>query len=363
MGGCASTSSNPHEDANNKDIETYLNNSKIQQMLDLKILLLGAGESGKSTVVKQLKTLHKVQMDEAELASFAINIHKNTVQSMQTILEASDTLQIPIEGIEARRRADNVKGFAFDVDQKRMPVSIGEDIEYLWKDPSIQQVWSRRSEYWFLDATPYYFENIPRFLEDIYTPTEEDCIMTRVRTTGIAVTELNEGPVHFKIVDVGGQRNERKKWIHCFDDVKALLFVVNLAGYDQVMFEDPTQNRMKESLNLFGQIVNNPVFQSTPIFLCFNKKDIFESMLQTVGLNKCFPEYTGGADVQAAMAFVQKIYQEQVNDRRVVNVYFIAARFKKDVRYAWDEVKQILLEDNKRQVAHATKATSATKKK
>lgn len=193
-------------------------------------------------------------------------------------------------------------------------------------------------------------------MEDGYVPTEEDIIMTRIRTTGIAQTELDEGPVHFRVVDVGGQRNERKKWIHCFDDVKALLFVVNLAGYDQVMFEDPTQNRMKESLNLFAQICNNPVFASTPIFLCLNKKDIFEQMIQSVGLEKCFAEYTGGNDVNVALQYIQDQFKAKIKDStREIHCYYIAARFKKDVKYAWEEVKKILLEENKKQVQHATK--------
>jgi len=222
------------------------------------------------------------------------------------------------------------------------------------------KVWGRRSEYWFLDATPYYIDNLHRFMEEGYIPTEEDIIMTRVRTTGIAQTDLDEGNVHFRVVDVGGQRNERKKWIHCFDDVKALLFVVNLAGYDQVMFEDPTMNRMKESLNLFSQICNNPVFSNTPIFLCLNKKDIFEQMIQTVGLEKCFEDYKGGNDVNTALMYIQEQFHSKVNkdpnnSSRILHTYPIAARFKKDVKYTWDEVKKILLEENKKQVQHATK--------
>jgi len=35
--------------------------------------------------------------------------------------------------------------------------------------------------------------------------------------------------------DVGGQRNERKKWIHCFQDVTAVCFVVALSEYDQMV--------------------------------------------------------------------------------------------------------------------------------
>ncbi len=55
---------------------------------------------------------------------------------------------------------------------------------------------------------------------------------------------------------MGGQRNERRKWIHCFDDVTAVIFVAAISEYDQVLYEDPTQNRLMEALNLFDEICN-----------------------------------------------------------------------------------------------------------
>eukprot|EP01132_Coremiostelium_polycephalum_P003556 gene3556-4431_t len=352
--GC--TTSTLQEDKNSSQVDKYLRQAGKDALLDFRILLLGAGESGKSTVVKQLKSIYKIAVDEAELQSYAINIQKNTVLCMQVLLEAGETLNIELTNPETKRRANNVKSFQFESDVKQMPVSIGLDIEELWKDPEIQKTWEHRSEYWFLDATPYYFDNINRFLEDDFRPTEEDCIMTRVRTTGISMTEFDEGPVHFRVVDVGGQRNERKKWIHCFDDVKALLFVVNLAGYDQVMFEDPTQNRMQESLTLFGQICNNPIFAETPTFLILNKKDLFESMIQKTDLSKCFPEYKGGCDVKTALDFIQAKFQSKIQDSsKQLHTFHIAARYKKDIKYTWEEVKNILLEENKRILLKATK--------
>ena len=41
------------------------------------------------------------------------------------------------------------------------------------------------------------------------------------------------------MVDVGGQRTEQRKWIHCFDNVQGILFVADLAGYNQNDDEEP----------------------------------------------------------------------------------------------------------------------------
>ena len=68
----------------------------------------------------------------------------------------------------------------------------------------------------YLDAASYYFQHVERLGEEDYEPTEEDIVMARVRTTGISVTEFTEGGIDYSIVDVGGQRNERKKWIREF---------------------------------------------------------------------------------------------------------------------------------------------------
>lgn len=58
--------------------------------------------------------------------------------------------------------------------------------------------------------------------------------------------------------DVGGQRNERRKWIHCFDNVVAIIYVAAISEYDQVLYEDSTQNRVLEAVKLFEEICNSP---------------------------------------------------------------------------------------------------------
>ena len=76
--------------------------------------------------------------------------------------------------------------------------------------------------------------------------------------------------------DVGGQRNERRKWIHCFDNVDSVVFVASLSEFDQNLYEDETKNRLDEALELFAQIVNSKWFKECSIILFLNKKDLFE---------------------------------------------------------------------------------------
>lgn len=97
----------------------------------------------------------------------------------------------------------------------------------------------------------------------------------------------------FQVFDVGGQRNERKKWIHCFENVTGVIFLAALSAYDQTLYEDDQTNRMTEALDLFKQICNSRWFKETAMILFLNKKDLFSEKIQKTPLTVCFPDYTG----------------------------------------------------------------------
>jgi hypothetical protein len=85
-----------------------------------------------------------------------------------------------------------------------------------------------------------YFDSINRIGEMGYVPTDQDVLRSRVKTTGITETTFVIGDLTYRMFDVGGQRSERKKWIHCFENVTAILFLVAISEYDQVLIEDET---------------------------------------------------------------------------------------------------------------------------
>lgn len=60
------------------------------------------------------------------------------------------------------------------------------------------------------------------------------------RIISFSLFSLPQQYTQFRLFDVGGQRSERKKWIHCFEDVTAIIFCVAMSEYDQVLHEDET---------------------------------------------------------------------------------------------------------------------------
>ena len=109
---------------------------------------------------------------------------------------------------------------------------------------------------------------------------------------------------------MGGQRSERRKWIHCFENVTSIIFLVALSEYDQILFESDNevgrkvkneiysnlnhfQNRMEESKALFKTIITYPWFQHSSVILFLNKKDLLEDKIMYSHLQDYFPEYDG----------------------------------------------------------------------
>jgi hypothetical protein len=95
-----------------------------------------------------------------------------------------------------------------------------------------------------------------------YLPSKSDFLRMRVRTTGVITQPLTIRDKQFQIIDVGGQRSERKKWFNQFSNVTAVIFVTAISEFDQNLYEDDQTNRLQESLDLFDSTVNNPVCSS-----------------------------------------------------------------------------------------------------
>ncbi|GIX77585.1 guanine nucleotide-binding protein G(i) subunit alpha [Caerostris extrusa] len=252
----------------------------------------GAGESGKSTIAKQMKIIHEDGYSKEECLQYRPVVHSNTIQSLMAIIKGMG--QLKIDFADPARKEDSRQLFTIagaSQDGELNP-EMAAIMKRLWHDRGLQVCFSRSREYLLNDSAAYYLNALDRISQPNYIPSQQDVLRTRVKTTGIVETHFTFKGLHFKMFDVGGQRSERKKWIHCFEGVTAIIFCVALSGYDLVLAEDEEMNRMTESIRLFDSICNNKWFVETSIILFLNKKDLFEEKITKSPLTICFPEYT-----------------------------------------------------------------------
>ena len=146
-----------------------------------------------------------------------------------------------------------------------------------------------------------YFRSISRLGSESYVPTDQDILWSRVRTTGISATSFGKG---VDVYDVSGVRSERHKWRHCFENVGAILFTVDIASYDKLLCEDETVNDMSEALSLFDSIVNCQWFVNTKFALLFTKYDTLAAKLKASPMGKYFVGFDGGDDIEKAKAYI-----------------------------------------------------------
>lgn len=165
--GCGMSTEEKEGKARNEEIENQLKKDRLMQRNEIKMLLLGmssdrlfiqcwqsqgAGESGKSTILKQMKLIHEGGYSRDERESFKEIIFSNTVQSMRVILEAMDSLELPLENRSAEYHVQTIFMQPSQIEGDRLPTEVGSAIASLWKDSGVQSCFGRSREYQLNDS-------------------------------------------------------------------------------------------------------------------------------------------------------------------------------------------------------------------
>ncbi|OAY66708.1 Guanine nucleotide-binding protein alpha-2 subunit, partial [Ananas comosus] len=304
----------------------------------------GAGESGKSTIFKQIKLLFQNGFDAAELRSYTSVIHANVYQTIKILYDGAKELAqsesnssiLYDEAKELAQSESNSSKYEISPENKEIGEKLSEigsrldyplltkelanEIKILWQDAAIQETYSHGNILQVPDCAQYFMENLERLSEVDYVPTKDDVLNARVRTTGVVEIQFR---------------------------------------YDQMAFEDEKKNRMMDTKELFEWVLNQACFEKTSFMLFLNKFDIFEKKVQKVPLSVCewFKDYqpmaSGKQEVEHAYEFVKKKFEElyfqsSKPDRvdRVFKIYRTTALDQKLVKKTFKLVDETLRRRN-----------------
>ncbi|KAI5807774.1 G-protein alpha subunit-domain-containing protein [Pyronema omphalodes] len=222
-------------------------------------------ESGKSTILKQMKLITHLDSPRAiGWEDYKVIIFANLLDSIKITLEAMEQFDITLDNPQNELAVDLI---VLDRELSRgepFPKEYEQPFRRLWSDKGVQQAINRGNDF---------FDNLDRLFSQGYLPSDQDILRSRLKTTGITETVFDPD-----------RESERKKWIHCFEGVTALLFLVAISGYDQCLVEDKDANQMQEALMLFESICNSQWFVKTSINL---------QKIETSPVNKTFKQASG----------------------------------------------------------------------
>uniref|UniRef100_A0A3B3T2D2 Guanine nucleotide binding protein (G protein), alpha transducing activity polypeptide 2 n=1 Tax=Paramormyrops kingsleyae TaxID=1676925 RepID=A0A3B3T2D2_9TELE len=335
------------EDKKSKELEKQLQEDAAKESRTVK-LLLKLYAFNFSTVVPSIKYISNGGYTKEEQLEFKSIIFGNILQSAMAIIQGMCQLGIDYGTPAAAEDGQKLQNLSDSIEEGTMPTELSDVIKRLWKDSGVQAAFERAAEYQLNDSASYYLNDLDRITQQDYMPTEQDVLRSRVKTTGIIEEQFSCKELHFRMFDVGGQRSERKKWIHCFEGVTCIIFCAALSAYDMVLVEDDEVNRMHESLHLFNSICNHRFFATTSIVLFLNKKDLFQDKIKKVHLSICFPDYNGPNTYDDASNYIKLQFQDLNMKKGIKEIYahMTCATDTENVQIVFNAVTDIIIKEN-----------------
>jgi len=400
-------------DDNTKMINSKLRSEERDERGDIKLLFLGPGGSGKSTIFKQLQYCHGKGFGRTDSELLVDHIHFQTVYQMQECIEhylsstehdflsvagsqsdddskvagTSDTTTTDTNGTPTPRtdagtptpnqtltqivNDEKLQSYIDTVKEYRTPnelsPAIAEAIKYIWQnDPRLKDIFIKDHRKKVLDETTEFFWNdIDRISSPDYLPTKQDIINVRYRTTGMIDKRFAIKDRKYHIFDVGGQKSERKKWFRYVDDVRAVVFVVSLACYNEVMYEDQNKNCMMDALALFSETVNSKQFRNAPFILFLNKRDLFREKVQRLPITTCpaFEDFydtkTDPNDYDQCVEYItdkfrskRKSAVDDIGRNREMYFHVTCAMDDENIKNVFDDVTRLIVNQIMGNMAH-----------
>jgi len=314
-----------------------------KEQKQVRLLLLGPGESGKSTFFKQLKIIQEGNFSQVEREGFRPAVHGNVLSQMRLLVEHHGREEMDYSSDDGKEAANQL----LLIDHAALWTEVhGRLIKALWAQESIRLIYNERERLFTInDSASYFFDNIDRINSPSYVPTEADLLRVRIRSVAFEQAVYIYRGTAIKVWDVGGQIPERKKWKKHLRAATGLIYFASLSEYDQRLREDSSIWRIHDTLELFREICMAEGTDRKPLVLMLNKMDLFKEKIQIKPLTIVFPDYKGKlGDWSDAADFVKrKFFEQTVKSDRDVFWHYCCAVDSVTMAQIWESVRDILI--------------------
>ncbi|XP_032220508.1 guanine nucleotide-binding protein G(o) subunit alpha [Nematostella vectensis] len=336
-------------------IDALLDQERERKSQEIQLLTLGSGNSGKSTFIKQLKIVYDDGFNEKERLEYRPQVYRLLAGNIAKITRAVEQLGLHFNSHDVKAFAEDLSAETDDDGNNNnssfTPLGKHEILSDFWGETAVQECFESRARFHIDESSKHFFTDIKRVSGEDYVPTQSDILLVRNRTQGVIERSILVNNYNYRVIDVGGQKNQRKKWIHFFDGVTAVVFFASLSSYDEQLEEEEDTNAMLDSLDLFEEITHCEFLANTQFILFLNKLDLFNKKLSKSDLSNCFPEFKGGTDPGKALEYVKEQFMSRKPADKHIYVHVTCATETDPMKPVLEDVFEILVGINLKRIA------------
>ncbi|KAK8857647.1 hypothetical protein M9Y10_016053 [Tritrichomonas musculus] len=300
-------SGSPNSKGSNLIKANNINNNEISINLDhfekgdVKMILLGPSECGKTTLWLHLKMNYLGGFNDEERKEIAHNIKINLITFTKDLVKF---IQLKVKN--PPKDFKSIQGLKFTEDE--LTLEIGQKINSIWNSSDIKKEYQTNESTEISDNAPFYFDHAAMIARKEYIPSNDDILRSTKCTTKDSQLQFKiNNSIKTNLIDVGSTKSETSRWKD-FDDVNCIIYVISLSDFNQFWINgNEKTKRTNESIKLFQDVVNSPSFNHKPIFLILNKTDLFADKLIKYPnkFKETYPDFKG--DVKNVNACIEHV--------------------------------------------------------
>jgi len=333
----------------NRLVDNQLTRWAQDESKQLRLLLLGLPEAGKSTFIRQIMDIYKLTSDEAACRPYAAMITRFCINSLQTLVQQSETLAIEQPALGTLTSAVSIVSVAYikalAKDTSEITTETAYHMKLLWADQGIQNTFSHRHQFQLSDSARYFLDRIDDIRRPGYIPSEMDLQQRRIGMGSIDEVHFQLKGHPFVLVNAADLAQFSRKVKSMFHQhvFLAVIFVVAVSDYDCVQPDDRKINCLTASMDLFEDLCKFKSYRDTNIILFFNKRDLFKEKITRVPLRDYFPEYTGPNEPTAALSWIRTQFLLRRESGRRVYTHKTCATNADNVEFTFQAVRNAVL--------------------
>eukprot|EP01084_Bolivina_argentea_P218403 370638_1 len=242
-----------------------------------KIIILGAASAGKTTILKQMISVYNKNhhwMTKSHKTHCKPYLTINLIKSFKKLCIYDDVLSNKMDiNTQIAAKHEQIRQNICTMNERAtFDISMCENLTKLLSDKGIQNRLHYRDMFGVHDNFEYLIKNMHLYCKIDYIPSHIDYLNIQQRTTGFnklsfTLSDKNSFK-YYEIYDCGGSRNERKKWMNVIRNTNIILYVVSLSAYNQSLWEQPSYNRLRESIHLYRRVYHMCALRNARFVLC-----------------------------------------------------------------------------------------------